>query len=142
MGRAEVIFTIGYQGRTLPGLVASLAAEGVSLVIDVRALPLSRRKGFSKTPLREGLSCAGITYLHVREAGNPFREHRADVGKCLGLYQDHLDQHPEVIDDLLRAAKGKRAALLCVEEQAHECHRSILAAGLRTRTSGIAIRDL
>jgi uncharacterized protein (DUF488 family) len=142
VARARVIYTVGYQGKTLAGLVAALVGASIKLVIDVRALPLSRRRGFSKTPLREGLSAAGIDYLHVREAGNPFREHRADVVKCLGLYRAHLEQHPEVIDDLLKAAESERAVLLCVEEHAHECHRSVLAAGIRSRARSIEIRDI
>lgn len=142
MDHAREIFTVGYQGRTLPGLVSSLLEAGITLVIDVRALPLSRRKGFSKTPLRQGLSAAGISYVHLKAAGNPFREHRADVDKCLSLYREHLEQHPDVIDGLLKAADGKRAALLCVEEQAHACHRSVLAAGVRRRSHDVAIHNL
>ena len=42
------IFTIGYEGATVAEFLAALKEAGVERVIDVRALPLSRRPGFSK----------------------------------------------------------------------------------------------
>ena len=40
------IFTIGYEGTTVPEFIAALNEGGVERVIDVRALPLSRRGRF------------------------------------------------------------------------------------------------
>ncbi len=40
------IFTIGYEGATQTEVIAALAGAGVRQVIDVRAVPLSRRAGF------------------------------------------------------------------------------------------------
>ena len=40
------IFTIGYEKSTQPELIAALQAAGVTRLIDVRAVPLSRRPGF------------------------------------------------------------------------------------------------
>ena len=54
------IFTIGYEGATMAEFLAALRSAGVERVIDVRALPLSRRPGFSKSPLRGALEEAGI----------------------------------------------------------------------------------
>jgi uncharacterized protein (DUF488 family) len=49
------IFTIGYEGATVLEFTAALQSAGVERVIDVRALPLFRRPGFSKTPLKAAL---------------------------------------------------------------------------------------
>ena len=65
------IFTIGYEGTTMPEFVSALQAAGVQRVIDVRALPLSRRPGFSKSPLRAALEEAGIEYVHLKALGTP-----------------------------------------------------------------------
>ena len=54
------LFTIGYEGRALDELIAELQAHRIDRVIDVRELPLSRRRGFSKTPLREALAAHDI----------------------------------------------------------------------------------
>lgn len=55
-----IIFTIGYEGATQAEVIAALSAAGVELLIDVRAVPLSRRPGFSKNVLASGLREAGI----------------------------------------------------------------------------------
>jgi uncharacterized protein (DUF488 family) len=65
------IFTIGYEGANVPAFVAALREAGVALVLDIRAAPVSRKKGFSKTPLAQHLSEAGIGYRHMRGLGTP-----------------------------------------------------------------------
>jgi uncharacterized protein (DUF488 family) len=131
--RGEALFTIGYEGRSVDELIAELVGAGVQRVIDIRALPLSRRRGFSKTPLREALAGAGIDYVHLKEAGNPYRELRDDPERCLALYRAHLDESPQVVAQVQDAAAGRRAALLCLEREPEVCHRSIVAAALAKR---------
>src|SRR5947209_8195011 len=65
------IFTIGYEGTTVAEFIAALRQAGVERVIDVRALPLSRRPGFSKSPLKAALEGEGIEYLHLKALGTP-----------------------------------------------------------------------
>src|SRR4051794_32876179 len=65
------IFTIGYEGATVAEFIAALEHAGVRQIIDVRALPLSRRPGFSKSPLRAALAEAGIDYVHLKALGTP-----------------------------------------------------------------------
>ena len=45
------LFTIGYQQATQAAVLAALRNAGVELLADVRARPLSRKPGFSKTAL-------------------------------------------------------------------------------------------
>jgi uncharacterized protein (DUF488 family) len=59
------IFTIGYEGATQAELIAALRAAGVARVIDVRAVPMSRKPGFSKNVLAAGLAEAGFDYVHL-----------------------------------------------------------------------------
>ena len=54
--RQHPIFTIGYEGASVAAFVAALREAGVTLVLDIRAAPVSRKKGFSKTPLAQYLS--------------------------------------------------------------------------------------
>src|SRR3954469_4970428 len=65
------IFTIGYEAATMEDFLIALTDAGVKRVIDVRALPLSRRPGFSKTALKGALEEAGIEYLHLKALGTP-----------------------------------------------------------------------
>lgn len=122
----RVIFTIGYAGKTLPELVRTLRRAGVKRVVDVRALPLSRKRGFSKTALGQALAEAGIEYVHLRQAGNPYRDQKADAARFLALYSAYVDEHPEVVRVVEEAVTGTATALLCFEANACDCHRSVL----------------
>ena len=63
--------TIGYQGCTIDEVIAELHRAGVALLIDVRAVPLSRKPGFSKRQLAAGLDEHGIAYVHLQGLGTP-----------------------------------------------------------------------
>lgn len=134
------IFTVGYEGKTVDDFVGLLESTGVTRVVDVREFPMSRRRGFSKTKLRERLGEAGIGYVHVKLAGNPYRKMKAGVDECLAMFRRHVDETPEVLPVLLAAVEGERAALLCVESEAASCHRSVLADRLADR--GLAVAHL
>ena len=67
----SVVYTIGYEGTDIDRFVATLKAVGVRRLADVRALPLSRKKGFSKNKLAERLQTEGIDYLPFRQLGDP-----------------------------------------------------------------------
>lgn len=122
----SALFTIGYEGRQLDEFLAMLSASRIAIVIDIRELPLSRRRGFSKTPLGEALRAAGIEYVHMREAGNPYRKDK-DRENLLAKYAEHIAHADEVVEHVADTARGRRAALLCYEAEPHECHRSLLA---------------
>lgn len=134
--------TIGYQGRTLDEFLDALLAAGVRQVVDVRALPLSRRKGFSKTPLRLALEAKGIGYVHVRSAGNPFRGDETAAQAILAKYRKHLAAAPGVVSEVAEAALKMPSALLCMERAPHDCHRSIIADALAAPAHGLAVRHL
>jgi uncharacterized protein (DUF488 family) len=42
---AKTLYTVGYEKRTVATLVSDLLRAGVRTLVDVRELPLSRRKG-------------------------------------------------------------------------------------------------
>lgn len=123
------LFTIGYEGRALDELLAILAANRIDRVIDIRELPLSRRRGFSKTPLGTALGEAGISYVHLREAGNPYRRQKEDISRAelLAKYEVHIAGATDAVASVAEHARGHRAALLCYEAEPAECHRSLLA---------------
>jgi hypothetical protein len=91
--------TIGYEGYDLDGFVGALRRAGIKQLLDIRDLPLSRRKGFSKSPLREALSDAGILYEHLRELGapkpirEPFVTGEVSHATFKKAYLEHLASH-------------------------------------------------
>jgi uncharacterized protein (DUF488 family) len=131
--RRQPLFTIGYEGRELAELVAELGAYRIDRVIDVRALPLSRRRGFSKTPLGAALREHAIEYVHLRAAGNPYRHDDLPRDEMLAKYARYLAGMGPAIAEVADAARGRRAALLCYERAPSECHRSVLAKRVARR---------
>ena len=130
------LFTVGYEGRQLDEVIAVLTTAKIDRLIDVRALPLSRRRGFSKTPLGDALRAAGIEYLHLREAGNPFRKDPDPIGQ----YRTHLPSSTVAL--VADAVRGHRAALLCYEADVETCHRGVLAPRVAKQLGLTAPRDL
>ncbi len=126
------IFTIGYEGTTMPEFISALKAAGVERVIDVRALPLSRRPGFSKTPLRGALEEAGIEYVHLKALGTPAEgRNAARAGRHADLERIYAGQLelPEAMAQsaqMLELAAEKPSALLCFEREPRHCHRTLL----------------
>lgn len=130
------MMTVGYEGKSVQALLDQLLAAHVARVVDVRQLPLSRRRGFSKTALAGALTEAGIEYVHVRAAGNPFRHDDASIDVVLARFRRHAQEHAEVLATLRKAIAGARSALLCFEVDAACCHRSVLADLLLRSSDG------
>ncbi len=126
------IFTIGYEGTTQAELVAALQAAGVARLIDVRAVPLSRKPGFSKNVLAAALREVGIDYVHLRALGTPpaGREaaRKGKWGVFAGIYAAQLET-PEAgaeAAQMVALAEEKPSALLCFERDPAQCHRTPL----------------
>jgi uncharacterized protein (DUF488 family) len=139
------IFTIGYEKTTQPELIAALQAAGVKRVIDVRAVPLSRRPGFSKSILKHGLAEAGIDYVHLKALGTPAEgREAARKGRHEELeriYAGQLDL-PEAIvagAKMRELAVETPSALLCYEREPSGCHRTLL---LRAVAPDAEVADL
>jgi len=126
------LFTIGYEATTMGEFLDALTKAGVERVIDVRAVPNSRRPGFSKTPLRNALAEVGIDYVHLRALGTPSDGRTAArAGRHEDLkriYAAQLDL-PEAIvaaGQMRDLAAEKPSALLCYERDPAGCHRTLL----------------
>ena len=139
------IFTIGYEKATVAEVLAALKQAGVERVIDVRAVPNSRRPGFSKNLLRNALAEVGIDYIHLRALGTPADGRAAArAGRTEDLQRIYSGQLelPEAIAQsarMLDLAKEMPSALLCYEREPGGCHRTLL---LRSAVPGAEVVDL
>jgi uncharacterized protein (DUF488 family) len=139
------IFTIGYEGTTMEAFLATLKAAGVERVIDVRALPLSRRPGFSKNILAATLADAGIGYVHLKALGTPKpgrdAAKRGDWRTMERIYADQLElpEAQAAAAQLRDLAADKISAVLCFEHDPRHCHRTML---LREKGEGMHVVDL
>ncbi|MCC5977882.1 MAG: DUF488 domain-containing protein [Salinarimonas sp.] len=133
------IFTIGYEGTDIERFVATLQAAGIRRLADVRAVAVSRKKGFSKTALAARLDAAGIRYTHFRALGDPKpgRE-AARAGRhaeFLKIYTNHLklQESRNALDDLEAFSADEPTCLLCFERDPATCHRLIVAERIVAR---------
>ena len=137
------IFTIGYEGLDLAAFRGLLRRHGVQTVVDVRELPLSRKKGFSKQALRHELQREGFGYVHIGALGCPrpvrdaYRKDR-DWARYTEGFMQHLAGQGEAVAGLADLAQGSNCALLCFEADYNYCHRSMVAEAVR-QSSGTEI---
>lgn len=133
------IVSLGYERRSINEVVTILASHNVVKLLDVRELPISRRKGFSKNALSSILENAGIEYCHIRAAGNPHRKEKANIKHCLELYDRYLMDNPTVIETVVAELSKRPVAILCYERDHHNCHRSILLEAIRQHGLSIEV---
>jgi len=127
------IYTIGYEGLSQKAFLAWLHRYDIDMIADVRHLPLSRKKGFSKNSLNEFLTQNNIEYLSFRELGAPkeMRSELLDSGNYKNFFKKYKNNLSKKVDQINQLCKilnsGKKIALLCFEHDAQKCHRKILA---------------
>ena len=127
------LYTMGYEGLDGRRFLSHLVHHGVDVVVDVRKLPLSRKKGFSKTALKEMLNSGNIEYVNFQGLGAP-KEIRNELyqsgnynlffKKYLNCIADKTDLL-ENIHTLINS--GKNVLLLCFERNPEQCHRKVVA---------------
>ena len=145
--RPKAICTIGYEGGTVAGFIRALKDADVELVLDIRAAPVSRKKGFSKNQLAAHLADAGIGYRQLRGLGTPKRGREAarggDIESFERIFREHMEE-PEALLDLCEAialAESQPVCLLCLERDPEHCHRMIVANRMAGET-GQELRHL
>lgn len=123
------LYTFGYEGIDIRAFLSRLEKAGIRVVVDVRELPLSRKKGFSKRALSDTLADAGIDYCHVPALGCP--RHIRDRFKIDGdwtaysrAFNSYLSSQQKVIEDLVTGCRARTSCLLCFEADFNACHRT------------------
>ena len=137
------ILTIGYEGAVQDAVLNRLAAAEIGLLIDVRAVPQSRKPGFSKRLLAGSMSARGIAYVHLRDLGTPKpgREaaRRGDAAGMTRVFNEHMNTlaAKTALDQAVDLARANRCCLLCFEADHRLCHRSIVAGLICERTGQV-----
>ncbi len=133
--------TVGHSNRSIEEFLRLLAVHGVDLLVDVRTVPRSRHNPqFNRETLPGALAGAGIEYLHMPGLGG-LRRARKDSPNTAWRnasfrgYADYM-QTPEFaasVEELMKHAEGRRAAVMCAEAVPWRCHRSLIADALTAR---------
>ncbi len=147
MSGAATVATIGYEATTLDAVLTALETAGVAHLLDIRAVPQSRKPGFSRRLLAASVEARGLRYTHLRGLGTPKAgrdaARRGDVATMEAIFSEHMSSDPAQAD-LARAieiAGEGQVCLLCFERDHARCHRRIVA-DLIVATTGQTVRHL
>lgn len=125
--------TIGYEGTTIDAVLTTLRDADVGLLIDIRAVPQSRKPGFSKRQLAAALDEAGIGYVHLQALGTPKPGRDAvragHPERMEVIFRDHMtsDRSQADLAQAKQLAGERPACLLCFERDHNTCHRRLVA---------------
>jgi len=141
-----VVYTIGYEGTDIDRFVKALKAVGVTTLADVRAVALSRKKGFSKSALQARLEEEGIAYVHFVALGDPkpgrdaARAGQHDAFRK--IYSRHLETEAAAaaLQSLAGLVASEPTCLLCFERDPFVCHRSLITN--RLTLDGVKVQHL
>jgi uncharacterized protein (DUF488 family) len=142
------VATIGVYGFSAHTFLDALREADVPLLLDVRQRRGVRGSEYAwanSKRLQAALADAGIAYEHHRELAPTTElrhlqyaeDARQGVGKRSRseLAPEYVERYTrEILDpvDLAEVAERLPAALMCVERDPEACHRSLVAARLRS----------
>ncbi|MGV9254375.1 DUF488 domain-containing protein [Streptomyces sp. NPDC003697] len=144
---APRLLTIGYEGRSVDELITKVRAASVTVLVDVRLTPLSRKPGLSKRRLAAALDEAGIAYAHLSALGNP-QDNRAPLrdGDPRGRERFRARLRSEAaasaLEQVAALLRTERVALLCFEREHTRCHRDLVAEALVRRAPAAGVEHL
>ena len=144
--KPTTLYTFGYEGLDVEAFIGRLRDAGVQTVVDVRELPLSRKKGFSKTALSEQLTAEGIAYFHVPTLGCPKDvrdKYRIDGNwaRYTCGFMKHLGDQDASVRELAKLARSTTACLVCFEADFSACHRTYVGRAAH-RVGGPPLKHL
>ena len=129
-----VITSLGHGNRTQGEFVELLESAGLTLLVDVRRFPGSKRHPhMRKAELQVALPAAGIEYRHAVDLGG-YRDPRPDSPHD-GLpddaargYADHMEGpvFRRACARLLELGAKRPTAIMCAEMAPTHCHRALL----------------
>lgn len=142
------LFTIGYEGAGMKEFLDCLERNAIECLLDVREVPFSRKRGFSKTPLTRALEGRGIRYVHFKELGSPgaIREELKsghDYGKFFREMDEYLETQAAGIEQAYSYIGRMTCCLMCYEKLAAMCHRKVVASKIKERDgNGLEVKHL
>jgi uncharacterized protein (DUF488 family) len=140
----ETLISLGYEGRSVAEVLELLSKQSVSVLVDVRLTPLSRKPGMSKRKLAAALHAAGIDYVHLPQLGNPkdnrdpFRMGDPRSRTRFRAQLDH-DGPSEALHQIAELLDSGTVAVLCFERDHASCHRHIVAEAVREANPSVEL---
>lgn len=143
----KVILT-GYENDDIDSFVNKLQKHKVTFLVDVRELPISRKKYFSKSGLASKTEVKRIEYVHYRALGSPrdirhkLRNKEMSYADFFINYRRHILENKEALFEIADMLKEKDVCLMCYEESTELCHRSILVDELQKIIPDLRVQSI
>ena len=128
----DVLFTIGYEGKSIESFINLLIQNDIRILCDVRKNPISRKFGFSKGKLEHIAQAVGIKYVHVPGLGiesdkRSSLESVEDYEELFDDYEKTLLNRKRLLDEVYSLLNSDhRIALMCYEGNPDMCHRHVI----------------
>jgi len=144
------IFTIGHSNRSWNDFVSLLFKNCITMIVDVRRFPGSRRyPHFNRASMIKLLTDENIEYVHIEKLGG--RREKTDLArnsnshwrnKSFQAYATYMNTRlfKEGIDDILSVAKHNTIAIMCAEALPWRCHRRLISDHLTML--GLDVHDI
>jgi len=131
-------FTIGHSNRSLEAFAGLLNSADISLLVDVRKMPMSRSNPqFNADRLPRALESFGVFYEHIAALGGLRGKAKSlppDVNgfwtnRSFHNYADYAlsEQFHKGLERLRGEGHERRCAIMCSEAVWWRCHRRIIA---------------
>jgi len=130
------IYTLGHSTRGLAEFSAVLQAHEISLLVDIRAFPMSKRHPqFNREQLELWLPEIGLGYRWMKELGGRRRKLTGESpnvalrNESFRNYADYMltPEFARAADEVLSAAEKQRTAIMCAEMLWFKCHRMLVS---------------
>jgi uncharacterized protein (DUF488 family) len=131
----RTVHTIGHSTRAIEDFLTLLKTHNITLVVDVRRWPASRRyPHFRREALSEFLRNQSIDYLWRGDLGG-FRKPSADSQNTawkVGAFRAYADfmltpEFETIMQEMEQLAASERVTIMCAEAVPWRCHRQLLA---------------
>ncbi len=138
----------GYEYDDIDSFVKKLKKNRVKFLIDIRELPISRKKYFSKTGLTSMVENKKIEYVHYRVLGSPkdirhkLRNKEISYPDFFFSYRKHILENKDAIFKIAKLLERRDICLMCYEESTEQCHRSILVDELQKLIPNLQVQNI
>lgn len=135
----NTIWTIGHSSRALDEFVALLHSFNITLLVDIRNYPGSRRyPHFNKEALEQSMPENAIQYLHLKELGGRKKPVENSINtawrnSAFRGYADYMQtkEFKKAVNSLECVAQEQLTAYMCSEAVWWSCHRSLVSDYLK-----------
>jgi uncharacterized protein (DUF488 family) len=137
MGDGNACYTIGHSDHSKERFMELLAECGVSVVLDIRSVPYSRRHPqYNRENIKGTLMAKGFGYeflgdaLGARGWGEDYLFSQDVKAGKVNFHKVRMSPRFNMgisrVKELI--AKGERPALMCAEGEPFDCHRFVLVS--------------